>query len=80
MRNQEDVMMHGGFGFFGMLVVGALVVVPLWRICIRIGHPGWISLAALVPIANLLLLYFLAFSEWPLERRSGGQPGASSNP
>ena len=72
-------MMPGGFGFLGMLVVGALVVVPLWRICMRIGYPGWISLAALLPIANLLLLYFLAFAEWPLETRAAGQPTAPGN-
>ena len=69
-------MMHGGFGFIGMLVVGALVVVPLWRVCVRLGFPGWVSLAALVPLANLLLLYFLAFAEWPIERRDGTSPRA----
>jgi uncharacterized protein (DUF983 family) len=69
-------MMHGGFGFFGMLVVGALVMIPLWRLCTRLGFPGWLSLAALVPFANLLLLYFLAFADWPRDRSEGRAPGA----
>ncbi len=68
-------MMHGGFGFLGMLVVGLLVVVPLWRICTRVGHPGWLALGALIPLVNVLVLYFLAFSEWPIEKRTGPNDG-----
>ena len=66
-------MMNDGYGMMGglwmMLIVGGLVVVPVWRICTKAGFSGWLSLLVLVPIANLLLLYFLAFAEWPLERR-----------
>lgn len=47
-----------------LLFVGAIVVVPVWRICARTGYPGWLSLLALVPLANLFLLYFIAFAEW----------------
>ncbi len=66
-------MMNEGYRMIGgpwmMLVVGVLVVVPVWRICTKAGYSGWLSLLVLVPIANLVLLYFLAFAEWPLERR-----------
>ncbi len=66
-------MMNEGYGMIGgpwmMLVVGVLVVVPVWRICTKAGYSGWLSLLILVPIVNLVLLYFLAFAEWPLERR-----------
>jgi uncharacterized membrane protein YhaH (DUF805 family) len=48
-----------------MLVIAILVVVPVWRICQRAGHPGWLALLMLVPMINLALLYFLAFAEWP---------------
>ncbi len=69
-------MMNDGWGMYNMVggpwmmvVVGVLVVVPVWRICTKAGYSGWLSLLVLVPIANLVLLYFLAFAEWPLERR-----------
>lgn len=65
-------MMHDGGmmpGSWMMLVMSILVVVPMWRICVKAGYSGWLSLLLLVPIANLLLLYFLGFSEWPIERR-----------
>lgn len=70
---------HGMMGGpWMMLVVGILVVVPAWRICVKAGYSGWLSLLVLVPIANLLLLYFLGFAEWPLERRMSPS-GASAS-
>jgi hypothetical protein len=58
-----------------MLVVAALVILPAWRICFKVGYPGWLaSLLFLLPIANLVLLHFLAFAEWPLERRAASAP------
>lgn len=70
-------MMHGyGVGALHlpwMLLAAVLVVVPVWRICQRVGYSGWLALLAVVPIANLVLLYFLAFSQWPSERRHGGE-------
>lgn len=55
-------------GFFEMLIIGSVVVigvVPFWMICSKAGFPGWISLAILIPMLNLVLLFFLAFAEWP---------------
>ena len=70
-------MMYGhGFGGFGMLLVAILVVVPMWRICAKAGYSGWLGLLVLVPFANLILLWFLGFAEWPLERGEGAGPPA----
>ncbi len=66
-------MMGDGFGMTGgpwmMLVFGVFVVVPVWRICQKAGYSGWLSLLVFVPLVNLLLLYYLAFAEWPLVRK-----------
>lgn len=63
-----------GYGFvmgpLGMLIVAALIVVPVWRICEKAGFSGLLSLLILVPIANLIFLYWLAFSEWPNQAKS----------
>jgi Na+/melibiose symporter-like transporter len=49
----------------GFLVVyGGLVGVPATMICRRIGKPWWLGLLALVPIANVVLLWFVATSRW----------------
>ena len=51
-----------------MLVIAIVVVIPAWRICQRTGYPGWMGVLILIPIVNLVLLYFIAFSDWPVER------------
>lgn len=68
-------MMHGGFGLT-WLVVAAIAVVPFWRLCKRVGYSPWLSLLILVPLLNIGLVYFLAFSEWPSQK--GSPPLAGS--
>jgi hypothetical protein len=47
-----------------------VTVLPFWKICSKAGFPGWISLAVLVPVLNIVLLFFLAFAEWPALRET----------
>ena len=44
---------------------------PFWRIAKKMGYPGVVGLIALVPGVNLLLVYFIALSEWPVLRDLG---------
>lgn len=54
-------------GFIGWAVVaGILFVLPIWRICDRVGLNPSISLLALIPFAGLpIALGMLAFKPWP---------------
>ncbi|MCE7980718.1 MAG: hypothetical protein DYG89_05955 [Caldilinea sp. CFX5] len=49
----------------GFIVLTAIVY---WRIFAKTGHPGVLGLLMLIPVINFIMLLFLAFSEWPLER------------
>ena len=61
--------MHvGGFGFLFMLIWAAILIYPFWRISERVGYPGWISLLILVPGINIIYVYYLALSKWPMEK------------
>ncbi|KKN78576.1 hypothetical protein LCGC14_0348680 [marine sediment metagenome] len=51
-----------------MLMFAIVVVIPVWRICQRTGYPGWLGVQILIPIANLVLLYFIAFSSWTTDK------------
>ena len=57
-----------------------LWVFPLWRIIGKAGYPPFVSLLAIFPVVGLILLWWLAFARWPVERdaavsaRSGGSP------
>jgi hypothetical protein len=45
------------------------ILLPACRICIKAGYPSWAGVFAMVPVLNVLLLWFFAFSKWPLERQ-----------
>jgi len=50
--------------------VGLLAVaLPASQICRRIGLSPLLGLLAVIPIANILLLWFVAFSPWPSSER-----------
>ena len=51
----------------GLLVGFFLFGVPFWQISKKAGYPPWLGLFIFVPGANIALLLFLAFSEWPIE-------------
>jgi hypothetical protein len=75
------LMMYDRFGMIGMghpgmmFILAVIVLVPAWRVCSKAGYSGWLSLFVPVPIANVVFLYFLGFSEWPLERRFSSPAG-----
>lgn len=55
-----------------VVILGILVstaIVPFWKIFQKAGFPGILSLLMLVPFANLITLWVVAFTEWPALRR-----------
>ena len=60
-----------GLGFSELILVMlmlSIVIYPAWRILRRLGFSGAWSLLIFIPLVNLLALYVLAFTPWPLER------------
>lgn len=60
----------GPFELIIMGIMALVVVVPFWKIFSKAGFPGALSLLTLIPIVNMLTIYFLAFAKWPALRRS----------
>lgn len=58
-------MSMGPSGPLMMLALAALVVVPFWFIFGKAGYTPWLSLLMIVPVVNVVMLYVLAFAEWP---------------
>lgn len=60
-------MPEGFFSFMPimMLIFGILVIVPFWIIFSKAGHSKWLSLLMIIPLVNVIAIYYLAFSEWP---------------
>jgi len=58
------------------LLFAVVAIVPFWKIYSRAGFPGWIAIGMLVPLLNLVLLFYVAFAEWPRDRAELKAPGA----
>jgi hypothetical protein len=61
--------MYHGWGMTWLICV-IIGIVPFWRICSRVGYSPWASLLILVPLVNLVFIYYLAFAAWPSDRKS----------
>ena len=63
------------FLLIGHVVLSLLLVIPTWRIFVRAGFSGALSLLHFVPVVGLLVIMaILAFSDWP----AGEAPTARS--
>lgn len=54
-------------------VIALVLIIPTWRICVRAGFSGALSLFHLVPVVgSFIVMAVLAFSTWPNgEARTG---------
>jgi hypothetical protein len=59
-------------------LISAIVIIwPAAVICRRAGYSQWLGLIAIVPLAQIALLWFIAFSRWGAEgagHRSAARP------
>lgn len=54
--------------YFIVVILAVSLVAVVWpaaRICQRAGFSPWLGVLIVVPLANILLLWFVAFSPWP---------------
>ncbi len=51
------------FGFFAALI-SIVVVIPYWFIFKKAGFSPFLALLMLVPLIQIIMLYFLAFARW----------------
>lgn len=54
------------------LVVGIILLlitlIPWWMIFRKAGYSEALGCLMVIPILNLIMLFYLAFAEWPIER------------
>jgi len=56
------------FVLFPLLCLFPVWVAGWWRIFSKAGYSGALSLTMLVPIANLGIFFWFAFTRWPIEK------------
>ncbi|HVP58125.1 MAG TPA: hypothetical protein VMU02_08500 [bacterium] len=64
--------MLGFMGFVWMLIVGIIMIIPFWKIFQKAGLTPALSILMIIPLINLVMIYYLAFTDWPALR--GKQP------
>ena len=73
--------MFTGGGLLGFIIVGLIVVIPFWKIFTKAGFNSALSILMIIPIVNLVMIYFLAFAEWPAHKgHTGGMPQQPPTP
>jgi hypothetical protein len=53
----------GGGGLLWLLIAGALVVIPFWKILPRYGISKYFALLCVIPAIALVLLWIIAFKD-----------------
>ena len=53
-----------------------LIAIPLCLILQKAGYSPWLGLLALIPFVGVIILWVLAFSDWPAVKKNGPAPGA----
>jgi len=61
-----------GVMFLPYLIVVVLIVIPFWKIFEKAGFSPVLSLLMLVPVINIIMIYYIAFSNWPKRGGTGG--------
>ncbi|MGN7612942.1 hypothetical protein ACQZV8_12750 [Magnetococcales bacterium HHB-1] len=54
----------------GVAVAVFILLWPFWKIFTKAGFSGWLCMLLLVPVVNIILLYVIAFSDWPALKRT----------
>lgn len=55
------------------IVILAVVIFPHWKMFQRAGYSGALSLLLILPIINIIVLFWFGLSDWPaLRGRRGG--------
>jgi hypothetical protein len=56
--------MFPGEAIASSLFMWILLIIPFWRIFGKAGFNPALSLLTVIPIANLVVVYYVAFSRW----------------
>ncbi len=56
------------FGFFVGLIAVAIKVLIFCKIFSKAGYSWAFGLLILVPIANIIMAFYIAFADWPVQK------------
>jgi hypothetical protein len=66
----EEMNILGVTELIVVVIIAIIILLPLWRICAKAGFSPWLGVLFFIPLVNLVLLYYLAFTKWPVQARN----------
>ncbi len=54
-----------------LVIIGLILlffIVPFWKIFGKAGFPRMLSLLMIVPLVNVVVVFYVAFARWPVRR------------
>jgi len=49
-----------------ILMLALIGLAPFYQIFRKAGYPGFLAILMLIPLVNVIMLFFLGFSDWPV--------------
>ena len=62
------LLMLGSVGMPELILIGLMlftVIIPFWMIFQKAGYNGALCFLLFLPVINVFLIWYLAFSKWP---------------
>lgn len=53
-----------------IILLGVIIMFPFWKICYKARFSRWLSILMIIPLVNLVILYYIAFAEWPSQKHA----------
>lgn len=57
--------------FLWFIITGLIIIFPFWKIFQKAGFNGALGILMIIPFVNIVMIFYLAFAEWPALRGSG---------
>jgi hypothetical protein len=71
------MFLHSHLGLF-WLIGAIIVIIPFYRILGRIGFTPWLSVLTVIPLVNIIFIYYIAFSDWPIQKAPSATGGTGT--
>ena len=68
-RERRMFPMIGLIELIGIILLSAVIIFPFWKIFRKAGFSKWLSLLTVIPIVDLVVLYYVGLAKWPTQQK-----------
>lgn len=51
-----------------LFLILIVMIISWWRVFKKIGYPGWLSISFLIPVLIPIVMIWMGFHKWPIEK------------